>query len=169
MGYNGHRNPSGLHNLVNFKVQNKCNGSKIGLYEDLWYEFDKALKYTNELGYVPETFWEYSSLDKDFIREDIKKIWKQIFRVKYLSIRPGPKSCPNGWKIFTKRLLRYLKEQKKHYAREFFAETIAYWISKDWYINNTDLSSSHKELDEMGKDILNKYWIKEYNQSINGE
>ncbi len=167
MGYENHRNPSGLHNLVRHIRDRKDLGIRISMYETIWEEFDKALKYTCELGYVPETFWEYTELDEEFIREDIKNIWKSIFKTPYLSFRPGIKSSPLGWKIFTKRLRNYLKTQKKHYARMYFAEVIAYWIHREWYINEEDLESGHEELDNMVPEIWKKSWIQNYNKRIN--
>ena len=163
-----HKNPSGMHNRVNAVLVNsrkegrKLSGNLIRLNENTYGELLEAYDLIRDVGFVPESFWKYHELYKCFRKVCVDE-WKKIFRAPYLSVSMMAKF---PWEMYTRRLKRRFKQLLKHFASEYFVQTIAYWMQEGWVISEDDLYSSYPELEKMSVKIAKQPWIEEYNKTI---
>lgn len=163
-----HKNPSGMHNRVNAVLVNsrkegrKLSGNLIRLNENTYGELLEAYDLIRDVGFVPESFWKHHELYEVFRKECVDE-WKKIFKAPYLSISMMAKF---PWEMYTRRLKHKFKQLLKHFASEYFVQTIAYWMQEGWVISEDDLYSSYPELEKMGVKITKQPWIQEYNKTI---
>lgn len=166
-----HKNPSGLHNRVNAVLVNsrkegkRITGVLIGMNENTYGELLEAYDYICEIGYVPETFWKHHDLYESFRNVCIDE-WNKIFRAPYLGVSMV---AVFPWKLYTRHLKNRFEQLLKHYASEYFVQTIAYWMQEGWVIQESDLYSSYPVLEKMGVEIAKQPWIEKYNKSVTGE
>ena len=162
------KNSSGMHNRVNAVLVNsrkegrKLSGNLIKLNENTYGELLEAYDYISEVGYVPEAFWKHHDLYEGFRKECVNE-WNNIFNAPYLSVSMDAEW---PWKLYTRRLRNKFKQLLKHFASEYFVQTIAYWMQEGWVIQESDLYSSYPVLEKMGVEIAKMPWIQEYNKTL---
>lgn len=129
---------SGLHNLVNELIYDDC--SFMSMYEEVYLNTYKEIKiayqYFCECHYIPNTYYKHSEID--FVKEMDKQFRKN----------------PHMYFVNMKT---YLKQDIKHYERLYLAYRIARYMIEEWEID---------DIEYFGKNVLDKNWIKKYNESL---
>lgn len=158
---------NGLHNRVNKRLREYKSGRFNGsFYEKYYAELKDMLGYLLECGYVPLAFEKEHELETEF--EELRKIWKTIFRIPYLEIRGYNKyRCPEGYKLVYRRWVNYLKKRMIQIRTLYLTEVIAECIHEDIEIEARYLYSYNEDITKyVNEKVWPSSWIQEYNKKF---
>lgn len=147
----------------------KVIGRNIDMYEEAYRFYESAGRMLSEVGCIPRAF--YDLYDDNFeLKLHLKGLWKWLFG------KEEPYTTANvldwkeeddfglykRWYVSAKN---YIKQQKDHYASEYFAAIIVYWHSQNWVVSPDDLWSDASSLAARSEKTwkLSESWINKLN------
>lgn len=156
---------NGLHNRCKERAQKKRK-CQAAFYERYYGVIKLMLKYLLECEYVPLMF--ENEHEVEYEAAELRKIWKSIFKLPYLSIRGITEGrAPIPYKIVYNRWKRFLKERLVHLRSLYLVEVIGCSMRDDVKINICELYSVHKEINEcINTQVLSQAWVQNYNKQV---